>query len=161
MNLYEINKELQELIFSAVDDDGVFDEEFESEINGIALLREEKLLNCAKYIKNEMAFIDMIKAEEKALSARRKSIENRVEWIKKYVLSNMEAGEKVKDAQAQISTRKSEAVELIDETLIPKELCNHIPESWKADKMAIKKAIESGEDIKGAKIVQRLNLTIK
>jgi len=161
MNLYEINKDLQNLILSAIDEDGVLDESKESAIDELALAKEEKLLNCAKYIKNEMAFIDMIKAEEKALSARRKSIENRVEWVKKYVLSNIEAGEKVKDAQAQIGTRKSEAVEIFDETLIPKDLCNHIPETWKADKTAIKKAIKSGEDIEGAKVVERLNLTVK
>jgi hypothetical protein len=161
MNLYEINKELQNLILSAVDEDGVLNENMEQEINALEIAKEEKLLNCAKYIKNEVAFIDMIKAEEKALSARRKSIESRVEWVKKYVLSNIEDGEKVKDAQAQISTRKSESCEIIDETLIPKELCNHIPESWKVDKTAVKKAIKEGQDIKGAKVISRLNLTVK
>ena len=107
------------------------------------------------------AFISMLKEEEKALSERRKSIEGRVDSLKKYILSNMEAGEKVNDAQAQIGTRKSEAVEILNEMLIPKELCNHVPESWRVDKAAIKKAIKSGKDIEGAKVVQRLNLTVK
>jgi BioD-like phosphotransacetylase family protein len=161
MNLYEINKELQALIMSSVDEDGVIDEDFESDIDELALAKDEKLLNCAKYIKNEVAFISMLKEEEKALSERRKSIEKRVDSIKKYVLSNMEAGEKVKDAQAQIGTRKSEAVEIINETLIPKDLCNHVPESWRVDKTAVKTAIKSGKEIEGAKVVQRLNLTVK
>ena len=161
MNLYEINKDLQLLILSSVDEDGVIDDDFESDIDELALAKEEKLLNCAKYIKNETAFIAMLKEEEKSLSERRKSIEKRVESIKKYVLSNMEAGEKVKDAQAQIGTRKSEAIEIINETLIPKDLCNHVPESWRVDKTAIKQAIKSGKEIEGAKVVYRLNLTVK
>ena len=161
MNLYEINKDLQELLLLAVDGDGVIRDGFEVDIDELSMVKEEKLLNCAKYIKNETAFIAMIKEEEKALADRRKSIEKRVDALKKYILSNMEAGEKVKDAQAQIGTRKSEAVEIINETLIPKDLCNHIPESWRVDKTAIKKAIKAGNELEGAKIVQRLNLTVK
>ena len=161
MNLYEINRELNDLILSAIDGDGVIQEGFEADIDELAFRKEEKLLNCAKYIKNEQALADMIKAEEQALASRRKAIEARIEWMKKYVLSNMEAGEKVADAQAQIGTRKSEAIEIIEETLVPKELCNHIPEMWKVDKTAIKKAIKSGVEVSGAKLVERLNLSIK
>ena len=161
MNLYEINRDLQNMILSAIDADGVIQEGFEADIDELFKAKEEKLLNCAKYIKNEMAFVKMLKEEEDALKTRRKAIENRIEWMKKYVLSNVEAGEKVQDSQATISTRKSESVEILNETLIPKELCSHIPESWKVDKMAVKKAIKAGNEIEGVKVVQNLNLTIK
>lgn len=161
MNLYEINKDLNNLILSAVDADGVIDEAFEADIDSLAMAKEEKLLNCAKYIKNEMAFAKMLKAEEESLSTRRKQIEKRVEWMKKYVVSNMEAGEKVKDHQAQLSTIKSSAVEIINEKLIPKELCNHIPETWKVDKTAVKKSLKAGNELEGAKMVDKLNLQVK
>ena len=161
MNLYEINNELQKALISSVDEDGVIIEGSESKIDNLFAVKEEKLLNCAKYIKNEMAFIKMIKDEEEALKSRRKSIENRVDWLKKYVLANIEAGEKVQDSQATIGTRKSEAIEIIEETLIPKELCNEIPATYKPDKKAIKNAIKSGKEVEGAKIVYNLNLTIK
>jgi len=161
MNLYEINKDLNNLILSAVDADGVINEAFESDIDSLVMAKEEKLLNCAKYIKNEMAFVEMLKKEEQSLSTRRKQIEKRVEWMKKYVVGNMEAGEKVKDHQAQLSTIKSSSVEIIDEKLIPKELCNHIPECWKVDRIAVKKAIKAGNELEGAKMVDKLNLQVK
>jgi len=161
MNLYEINKDLNNLILSAVDADGVINEAFESDIDSLVMAKEEKLLNCAKYIKNEMAFVEMLKKEEQSLSTRRKQIEKRVDWMKKYVVGNMEAGEKVKDHQAQLSTIKSSSVEIIDEKLIPKELCNHIPECWKVDRTAVKKAIKAGNELEGAKMVDKLNLQVK
>ena len=161
MNLYEINSELQKLLINAVDSDGVIKEEFESDIDKMFEVKEEKLLNCAKYIKNELAFAKMLKDEEEVLKTRRKTVENRVEWMKKYVLSNVEAGEKVQDSQATISTRKSKSVEIISEILIPKDLCNEIPATYKPDKKAIKAAIESGKEIEGAKIVNNLSLQIK
>jgi len=161
MNLYEINRDLNNLILSAVDGDGVIQEGFEADIDELSLAKEEKLLNCAKYIKNEMAFVKMLKDEEATLVTRRKQIEKRIEWMKNYVSSNMEAGEKVKDSQAQISTIKSQVVEITNETLIPKELCNHIPESWKVDKNAVKSAIKAGNELEGAKLVDKLNLQVK
>ena len=81
--------------------------------------------------------------------------------MRKYVLSHMEEGQKVESHQTLISTRKSEAIEIINEDLLPKELCKHIPESYKADKTLIKKALKAGNEIEGAKIVKKLNLQIK
>jgi hypothetical protein len=161
MNLYQINKDLEKLLLSSIDGDGVIQEGFEDDIDEMFAKKEEKLLNCAKYIKNETALVNMIKEEEKALSERRKKIENRIEWFKKYVAQNMEAGEKYQDSQAQISIRKNKAVEILDETKIPKELCNHVPECWNVDKKAIKASIKAGNEIEGAKLVTNLNLQVK
>lgn len=161
MNLYEINKELQAKLAECVDEDGCIIEGMESTIDDLFEAKDEKLLNCAKYIKNESAFVDMIKSEEKALNERRKKIESRIEWMKKYVLSNMEEGEKVSDSQATIATRKSKAVEITEEAILPTEYCSIVPQTYKADKAKIKKAIESGKEVTGAKIIERLNLNIK
>ena len=161
MNLYEINRDLQKLLLSAIDGDGVIQEGFENDINEMFAAKEDKLLNCAKYIKNEMALAKMIKEEEKILSDRRERIEKRVEWMKKYVASNMEAGERYQDSQSAISVRNSQSIEIIDEKLIPKELCNHVPECWKVDKKALTNSIKAGNEIEGAKLVSNLNLQIK
>jgi len=161
MNLYEISNELNKALINGVDSDGCIIEGFESLIDELSMAKEEKLINCALYIKNETAFCDMLKLEEESLSARRKAIEKRIEWMKKYVLSHIEEGKKIESHQALISTRKSESIEILNEELIPKELCKHIPESYKADKSLIKKALKAGNEIEGAKIVKNLNLQIK
>ena len=161
MNLYEINRDLQKLIDSAIDEDGVIKEGFEADIDEMFAKKAEKLLNCARYIKNETALAKMIKEEEKALAERRKAIEKRVEWFKQYVAHNMEAGEEHQDEYSKISIRKSQAVEILDETKIPKELCNHVPECWKVDKKAIQASIKAGNEIEGAMLVTNLNLQVK
>jgi len=72
----------------------------------------------------------------------------------------MEAGEKVSDTQATISTRKSVVVNITDQNLLPLECVKIIPESLCADKNAIKKAFKSGE-VPGAELVDNINLSIK
>ena len=160
MNLYEINKDLQKQLLNSVDEDGCIIEGMESAIDSLFEAKQDKLLNCAKYIKNETANAEMIKKEELNLARRRKSIENRIEWMKKYMLSNMEEGETVADSQASVSTRKSTAVHIVDQNLLPPECLRIIPQSITADKSIIAKMLKSGE-VSGAEIVTNINLNIK
>ena len=51
----------------------------------------EKAENLAVYIKNRIAEINAIKAEEKQLKARRQSMENQVERMKRYLLQSMQS----------------------------------------------------------------------
>ena len=64
MNLYEINKDLQKQLLNSVDEDGCIIEGMESAIDSLFEAKQDKLLNCAKYIKNETANAEMIKKEE-------------------------------------------------------------------------------------------------
>ena len=73
MNLYEINKDLQQKLLNSVDEDGCIIEGMESAIDSLFDAKQDKLLNCAKYIKNETANAEMIKKEELNL-ARVKTI---------------------------------------------------------------------------------------
>jgi DNA mismatch repair ATPase MutS len=160
MNLYEINSNLEELLMSSVDEDGVIKDEFEGKLDELFAVRDDKMLNCAKYIKNQSAFADAIKKEADSLTSRLKSVNNRIEWMKKYILSNVEAGYKVKDSQAEISTRKSSSVKITDQVLIPEEFLNETPATYSPDKKAIKAALKNG-DVLGAKMVDNVNLSIK
>ena len=89
-----------------------------------------------------------------------KAIENRIKWMQKYVLNNMEEGEKVADSQATIGTRKSTAVNIIDQNLLPPECLRIIPQSVVADKSVIKKMLKDGT-VEGAEMVTNINLSIK
>ena len=76
-------------------------------------------------------------------------------------IKNQEATEiKADDGTFKASFRKSKAVDVFDEAQIPAEFMRErvtiVP-----DKTAIKKAIESGQEVAGAKIEERLNLQIK
>lgn len=67
--------------------------------------------------------------------------------------------ERISDPYITISFRKSEAVEITEETLIPDDYKELPPP--KISKTKIKEALKSGTDVPGAAIVQRNNLIIK
>lgn len=67
--------------------------------------------------------------------------------------------EKVTSPTLTVSFRKSNAVEIDDLTLVPAAYFDIKPPSL--SKARIKEAIQGGEDVPGASIVQRKNLQIK
>lgn len=67
--------------------------------------------------------------------------------------------ERIADNYITISFRKSEAVEIASEALIPLEYKDPVPP--KISKSRIKDALKTGKDVPGAELVQRKNLQIK
>ena len=123
---------------------------------------EDKAESVACYVKNLTAFAANLKAEEDALSARRKTAERRIDSMKKYLTSCMESvgKDKVETAKARISFRKSVQVQIDDEKALPADYVTTTV-TVKPDKNAIKKAIQAGEDVTGASLVEDRNIQIK
>lgn len=123
---------------------------------------EEKAESVACYIKNLAAFADDLKAEEDTLSARRKSAERRIDSMKKYLTSCLESvgKDKVETVRARISFRKSVQVQIDDEKALPADYITTTV-TVKPDKTAIKKAIQAGQDVTGASLVENRNIQIK
>ena len=67
------------------------------------------------------AFVADLKAEEENLSARRKTVERRVDSVKQYLSSCLATvgKDKVETAKARISFRKSIQVQIDDEAALP------------------------------------------
>lgn len=123
---------------------------------------EEKAESVACYIKNLAAFADDLKAEEDTLSARRKSAERRIDSMKKYLTSCLESvgKDKVETVRARISFRKSVQVQIDDEKALPADYTTTTV-TVKPDKTAIEKAIQAGQDVTGASLVENRNIQIK
>lgn len=123
---------------------------------------EDKAESVACYIKNLAAFAGDLKAEEDTLSARRKSAERRIDSMKKYLTSCLESvgKDKVETARARISFRKSVQVQIDDEKALPSDYVTTTV-TTKPDKTAIKKAIQAGQDVTGASLVENRNIQIK
>ncbi len=162
-SLYSIRQDL----LTVIEGGYVFDEEtgeiyWSSEnLEELAETYDAKIEACGCYIKNLQAEADMIKAEEQALAKRRKALESKSKWMKDYLLANVqEFGEAGFSAKAKVSTRKSEAVQILDEEAIPAEFMR-VKTTATPDKTAIKKALNNGESVPGAAIVQNLNLVLK
>jgi len=161
MNLYVISNEVQALMNSLeFDENGELLTDIEEQLNELQLSKSTEVLDIGRVIKNLNAESTAIKSEIDNLITRRKRLDKKTEWLRKYLTDNI-AGENFQDATTEISWRKSTSVSILDESVIPKSVCRYTPESWCPDKIAIKDAICCGQEIPGAVLENKLNLQIK
>lgn len=166
MNLYEINKNIEDLLdrmFEEVDEEtGEVKRELVTELAELNQARDEKLDNIGCYLKNLQAEYLAIKAEITNLKDRLQSKENKIERLKAYVAQDLIAhGESKKEsARVVFSFRTSKSINVTDEDKLPVYLKTEKVE-WVPNKKAIKEAIEGGEEVAGAEIIVNQNLQIK
>lgn len=160
MTLYEINQKIEAAIMNAVDEEtGEITEDF-AMLDELQLEREQKIENSGLYIKNLTAEIESLKAEEKALSERRKAKEKKAEWLKSYLAYSL-AGAKFETPKLALSFRKSVVVvDVADVDKLPEEF-KRVKTTIDADKVALKEALKGGAVIDGATLVEKQNLQIK
>ena len=149
-------QELQQAWFDTLD--GV-EEEFET-----------KAENIAAYIKGLKAEADAIKAEETALSRRRKVKENQIERMKSYLLENMQLinRQKIDTPRAKLSIRNNaESVQFDDENefITRCELAGADDflryKKPEIDKAEVKAALKRGDRIEGTRLIRTQSLIIK
>lgn len=157
MNLYEIKQSIQEAIEECIDMETgeIINPELLDNLNEQLNIKRE---NIALYIKNIVADSKAIDEEIKNLTARKKSINNKVDWLKQYLANDLQ-GNKFETAKVVVSFRKSKSVEINPDAEIPNEFL--IQQQPKPDKAGLKKAIQSGEVINGVSIVEKQNISIK
>ena len=116
----------------------------------------EKLENIEYLKRDNKSKIDTLADEIKRLQGRKKSFENANDNLTKlqdYLLQ----GEKLKTDKFTFSYRKSKAVEIINEDLIPDE---YKKIEYKVDKMKLKKALEEVK-IQGAELIEKKSLSVR
>lgn len=162
MKLYELTKAYSELENLLEDTDDVKIVSYLEECEGAL---QEKATNIAMVIQNLEATANAISEAEKNMANRRKFIENRIQSIKDYVLSNMQAAEiqKIECAYFKISRKKNPPKVVIDdESLIPiAYLRQPEPPPPSPDKKAILADIKEGVIVEGAHIEQTEWLEIR
>lgn len=130
----------------------------EAALEDLKMERAEKIKNIALLIKNLRADAASYKAEEDAFKARREAAENKANNLKEYLQRHLN-GEKIKDAKFEISYRTSKATDIFDENAIPIDY-----KKWSAptiDKQQVLRALKEGAVIPGARLVERVNMSIK
>lgn len=161
MKLYEIEANIEQAIqnmFDSVNDEtGEVNPEAIENLESLKEEREVKIENIACYIKNIDAEAKAIKAEEDALAKRRKALENKSNRLTEFLKMHLDVSEKIKTPRVVISFRKSTRIEA-DESILAKKW---LVITTKADKTAIKEALQNGKKIKGAQIVENYSLQIK
>ena len=159
MQLYKITQDIRQLTNIL---DEVESEYLLKELDKLEMNFEEKIKNIVMLMRNYESDITAIDEEIKRLQDLKKYKKNQVESLKNYVAYAMETAqkEKLETDIFKIWFRKSKAVEILEEDKIPEDF-TEIVEVKKIDKTELKKALQAGQEIEGAQLVQRKNLQIK
>ena len=160
MNLYEITQQQQELNNLLEESYGELTPELEQALELNLDNFSAKAEGYVKAIKNYKAESDAIAEEIKCLQEKKKVCENAVNRMKTALSTSMDifGMNKVRAGLFKISLTTSKAVNIIDENAIPE---NYKRVKYEVSKTDIKKAIESGETIEGAEIVENKSITIR
>lgn len=168
MNLYEINREIEEVLENSIDmETGEISEEAIQRLNELQMEKDQKVENVALWHKNLMAESKAIADEIMVLQARKRSLDKRMEWQKKYLQFALD-GHKYESPKVAISYRKSTAVEILNEA----EFCSLFRGSdWVTEKTtltpnktAIKDCLKNGQSSElnnWAELVEKQNMQIK
>lgn len=162
MNLFEIDARLNNCFVideNVVDIETgeIFDKDY---LDQLEMMKEEKIENIAKWIKNLDSDIEQLKKQKDAFATRQKVAENKRDSLKNYLSSYLEYQKwEAKDKSVSVSFRKSEAVKIVDESVIPRKW--FIKQEPKLDKAGIKAALKSNTKVRGAELETKQNIQIK
>lgn len=153
MKLYEID----ERILSCIDAETgeIIDADM---LNALQIERDAKIEGVALWIKDLKAEAEALKAEKIAFEKRQKVAENRAESLKQWLAAALN-GEKFKTTKCDVSFRTAKSVNVTDVFSLDSRFLKFSDPT--ADKTAIKKAIEAGETVSGAELIERKSVTIK
>ena len=151
--LYEIDLAILECI------DGETGEIIDHEkLEALQMERDEKIEKVALWYKNLCSDVEAYKAEKMNFAEKQKAAENKAESLKKW-LDNALSGCPFKTTKVDIKYRKSKQVIIDDLYSIDGSYLKYAEPT--ADKTAIKKAIDNGEEITGCHIEEKENISIK
>lgn len=158
MNLYQMTEQAQEL-YELLQNEVIDEQTFADTLEAIGT--EEKIEGYCHVIKELQSDYDKFKAESDRLSARMKTAKNGIDRMKESLLTFLRVSgqNKVKAGTFAVSIGTSKSTNILDEALIPTEY--KTPQLDKIDKIAIKKAIESGVEVSGAEIIINESVRIR
>lgn len=171
MKLYELVSEeqkLNELFLTAIDEetgeikDNETLEELETELKNALVNKSEGII---KVIRNQESDLEMVTAEIERLTNLKNKIKKEIENFKSYIKFNMKKMDikKIETSLGTISLRVNPpSTDVFDKDLIPKEFMREkIERTYEPKKDDIKKALQNGEEVPGARLIYKENLKIK
>lgn len=153
MKLFEIDEALQEC-FDAETGEITDITRFED----LQLEREQKLENIACWIKNLEADAAALKAQKMLFGERQQAAERQAENLKKYLQYALQ-NTNFKTVNVEVKFRKTQKVEVPDVYKLDENFLKYSEPT--ADKTAIKKAIQDGQAVEGATLIENISMSIK
>ena len=161
MKLYELDASLR-VLEQVVDEGGEISPELmDLALNVLGSQVETKMENIAKLMRNWEGESDAIDAEIKRLRDRKSVIDKAADRLKEYALSCLQAAQ-MRRIKLPLVTAYIGTTSYVDLAVSPEEL----PEEFRrikveADKTAIKKALDAGQEIPGAAMAEREYLVLR
>jgi formyltetrahydrofolate synthetase len=125
---------------------------------------EVKAQNTVLLLKNLEVYSNGIDTEIKRLQTKKTAADNKYEYIKSYLLGQIELTglAEIKTTIATIKKQKNpQSVEIFDESLIPAKFQTVVPQTYKISKAEISKELKAGIEVPGAKLIQSQRWIIK
>jgi len=164
LKLYEISSKYEDVLNDIecnIDQDGEIDPSFIDKIKSIEEEFSDKCENIVHIIKNLEAEEKACEAEEKRFYQRKASAKKKKEWLKNYLLKEMEriGHEKINTLTSVISIKKNPcSLEITNEELIDPF---YIKMQRVLDKENIKKDLKNGIVVNGAVLKNTKSVQIK
>lgn len=176
-SLYELDERMRIFETTGVDTDSgevaISEEDFQRIFDEIDMDLKDKMINVACYIKNLQSDVEQFDAEIEKLKKRKQTrinkaerLSNLLDYVAKHRINNVDEDFeatnkwKIDDPRAVISYRRSTKVDIKDEKVIPKMY--RVKETVeKIDRKGILEALKQGKKVKGAELVDNLNLQIR
>jgi hypothetical protein len=154
-SIYDINKAFQSIV-DMVDDGELTQEDFQQALAELEQSKVEKCGNAICYLNMLKHGIEDMKAEEKRINTMRKALESRAKNLESafaYVLKNM-GDKEVITKYGVMKVRKNPPSVVVDDVTKIDAKYTRQKIQIDIDKIAIKKAIQSGENVAGARLEQ-------
>ena len=162
--LYSITQKLESINHELQSNCGEMSDEIELLLTDLSLELKTKTDGVVDFIKRETAKIDERKKRIDEISKFNKTKINALDSFKNYVLMCMDRinEKKIEGTMGAITKKKpSSKLEIFDQDRIPVEYIEYV-KTLKIDTAVIKKQIQAGHDVPGAKIVDgKASLLIK
>ena len=164
LTLYELSQDYRQAMAELTDPELELPPEVIADtLEGLQGSVEDKAINIAKFFRNLEAVTDAIKQAEARMAQRRKTMEARIAWLKDYLKQNLEGCgiQKIESPWFVLAVQNNPwAVEISDEDAIPAKYKEKVV-TLKLDKLAIKKALEEGKKVPGARLTRGTRLSIR
>lgn len=126
MQLCELTERYREVLdrLSDPSEDAVEEECCQALLAGLSEAFDDKVFGVAKVIRSMRADVAAISAELERLGARKRHLSGRIDWLKRYLLSEMEGvgRERIRGSTLTVSLAKSPpSCEVVDLDLVPEE----------------------------------------
>ena len=160
MKLYAVSQRIEELSEQMVDiETGEINEEIFAELTELVEEKEDRLESIFLHIKNLASDITALKVErdsfDKRIKRKAKEMDRLLDWT-----TMLQKGKTFETDKVRVKYRRSQKVEIKDESLIPEKFLK-VKTTSTPDKTLIKKVLKDGGYVEGAVLVDRFNPNIE